>query len=864
MARMNSLNICHMKNLQILFLLCLINLTVSGQISIAEARTGALGTDVTVKGIVTNGSELGVIRYMQDNTAGIGVYDNNFASSIAIGDSILVTGTLYDFNGLLELSPISSLTVLNSGNPLPTPETIGILDLTEDTEGELVEILNASFQNPGGTFSNNTSYNITTSEGIGSIYIRNGSALVGLPIPFGDFTIAGIGSQYQTFYQLLPRTIDDLIFTSGISIVSPITTSNITTLGFSLQWQTDVDGSTEVAYGLTPELELGIQSNASIGTSHSFPLFGLDPGTIYYCQPYSVAGGDTAFAPIRPFGTRSLSSGDIKVYFNTDVDTSFSTGLDAVQLYLAIDDTLIAYLDRAEESVDLTIYDFINDSISNISAAINAAKERGVRVRFISDGSLYPTNTGVTELSAAIPRIESPTEPEYNIMHNKFVIIDANHSDPLKPIVWTGATNWTDRQINRDNNDVVIIQDQTLARAYTLEFEEMWGSTDTIPDPDNSRFGPYKLDNTPHEFNINGKRVECYFSPSDGTNSKIINTINSASQEIAFASMIITREDLAEALIAQHNNGIIVRGITNDTTSTSSQYPLLNTSLPEDDFIANLWPIDSIIMHHKYLIADMNTTNSDPLVWVGSHNWTNSANNTNDENSLVIHDATIANLFYQEFNALFNQDTIPVVVPDSLEITFRVDMTQQSVSTSGVHLVTDYNAWNPTSFQMNSIGNGIYEYVLEVPEGTSLFYRFANGINSTDAESVPVSCAVMATDGAFARLLNAESEDVVLSTVCFGECTACIPENVTNINAGNWGVFPNPVNKGDRVNARIAEAGYYDVQVRDIKNSIVHTSKEYLNSGVNELPFQFQHTGNYIVTLTSASVQLSFRMTVKD
>jgi hypothetical protein len=63
-------------------------------------------------------------------------------------------------------------------------------------------------------------------------------------------------------------------------------------------------------------------------------------------------------------------------------------------------------------------------------------------------------------------------------------------------------------------------------------------------------------------------------------------------------------------------------------------------------------PDTSIIMHHKHLIVDHNALSSDPILWVGSHNWSTNANTRNDENTLVIHDANIANQFYQEFVAL--------------------------------------------------------------------------------------------------------------------------------------------------------------------------------------------------------------------
>ncbi len=59
------------------------------------------------------------------------------------------------------------------------------------------------------------------------------------------------------------------------------------------------------------------------------------------------------------------------------------------------------------------------------------------------------------------------------------------------------------------------------------------------------------------------------------------------------------------------------------------------------------------IMHHKYLIVDQENNGSDPQVWTGSHNWSNNANNKNDENTVVIHDQNIANQFYQEFYARF-------------------------------------------------------------------------------------------------------------------------------------------------------------------------------------------------------------------
>ena len=54
-------------------------------------------------------------------------------------------------------------------------------------------------------------------------------------------------------------------------------------------------------------------------------------------------------------------------------------------------------------------------------------------------------------------------------------------------------------------------------------------------------------------------------------------------------------------------------------------------------------------LHHKYAIVDHSQALPDPTVVTGSHNWSTTAETTNDENTLIIHDERVANLYYQEF-----------------------------------------------------------------------------------------------------------------------------------------------------------------------------------------------------------------------
>ena len=631
----------------------LIGSNLIAQTNIADARNMGVGATVTVSGVVTNGSELGVIRYFQDNTAGLAAYDAQL-SGLSRGDSVTITGILSDYNGLLEIQPVSSFVVHSIGNQIPVPQLIVPNQMGETNEGELVRINNVSFQNAGQAITGNTSYTLNAGASSFFMYIRSGSNMIGQVLPTGSIDLIGISSQYIADYQIIPRDYNDFLLPPTIQIITPISISNIVTDGFKLSWLTDSLGSSQIRYGLTPNLELGYLSGVGNTTNHEVVITGLNPASIVYAKCFSVQGVDTAFSTLGIYCTKSLSSGNIISYFNLSVDNSVAINQNATQLFEAIDDTLIAYIDRASESLDITIYDFNLTNISNISDAINAAYNRGVAVRVISDGSLAATNTGIAAISSSIIKIPSPTTSTYGIMHNKFVIIDAYHSNPNKAIVWTGATNWQDGQINRDANNVVIVQDQSLAKAYTLEFNEMWGSNGPIPSVTNSRFGPTKSNNTPHEFNIGGKRVECYFSPSDNVNTQLLNTINSADNSLNFASMVITRFDLSLAITDKVAAGVNAYGLTHTSVGTTTWNDLVN-GMQAAHMLANADSANSI-MHHKYLIVDQENNNSDPLVWTGSHNWSNNANNKNDENTLVIHDQNIANQFYQEFYARFIQN----------------------------------------------------------------------------------------------------------------------------------------------------------------------------------------------------------------
>ena len=130
----------------LLILLCLPFIGFGQNIS--TARMQSLGTTVTISGIVTNGDELGSIRYIEDSTAGLAIYDFGLTviGNVVRGELITISGVLADYNGLLQLQQVNSLTSYSTGNFI-SPQIVTPLQIGESTEGELVQIDNVIFNN---------------------------------------------------------------------------------------------------------------------------------------------------------------------------------------------------------------------------------------------------------------------------------------------------------------------------------------------------------------------------------------------------------------------------------------------------------------------------------------------------------------------------------------------------------------------------------------------------------------------------------------------------------------------------------------------------------------------------------------------
>jgi phosphatidylserine/phosphatidylglycerophosphate/cardiolipin synthase-like enzyme len=259
------------------------------------------------------------------------------------------------------------------------------------------------------------------------------------------------------------------------------------------------------------------------------------------------------------------------------------------------------------------------------------------------------------------------------LMHHKFIVIDN------KKVIATSANftlsdihgDYTAHKTTGNANALVVIDDTAVAKAFTTEFDFMWGNSNSAP-----RFGVKKPFRGANRFILNdGTKITLQFSPSPRntmfnltTNGLIASNLARAKSSIEAALFVFSEQRLSSAMQIGAKNGARVN-ILVDRLFASRYYSelldiwgiaLRRTDTCEYEDNNNPWPfgrdefggsprlVDGDMLHHKFAVIDKTK------VLFGSHNWSNSANHMNDEFLMVIEDKKIAGEFSSEHTRLTN------------------------------------------------------------------------------------------------------------------------------------------------------------------------------------------------------------------
>lgn len=183
--------------------------------------------EVTIAGRLTANFDYSFYMQTSDGSrSGINVYNTIFRGNP--GDSIIVRGTVDEYNNLTEITDVSYIHNYRSNKEV-TPKVITTADFNEAHEGMLVTVQNASFQNGGQTIpEGNTSLTLADDSGSGTVFISSTSRLIGEKLLSGNVSVTGILGQYKDTYQLMPRNINDIkIYTDNYEPRKPTSEINL-------------------------------------------------------------------------------------------------------------------------------------------------------------------------------------------------------------------------------------------------------------------------------------------------------------------------------------------------------------------------------------------------------------------------------------------------------------------------------------------------------------------------------------------------------------------------------------------------------------------------------------------------------------
>lgn len=295
---------------------------------------------------------------------------------------------------------------------------------------------------------------------------------------------------------------------------------------------------------------------------------------------------------------------------------------------------LVKLIDDTKNSIDIAIYGY--DEVTEITKALQRAKDREVNIRFVYDENSNPNknyykgNHIIKELATISKSDKSNSQSLTNmLMHNKFIIFDNTK-------VFTGSMNISQTDLSGFNeNNTLVINSKEIAELYTKEFEQM------LSGKFHTTKGKHYCEN---KFKIGESTVEIYFSPQDKTSTRIIELIKGAKKYIYIPTFLITHSSISNELINAHNMGVDVKVImdANNVYSRNTKHDILRKygiPLKVENYAGKL--------HSKAMIID------DEYLVLGSMNFSNSGENKNDENTIIVKNEKFAQRYKEFFEYLW-------------------------------------------------------------------------------------------------------------------------------------------------------------------------------------------------------------------
>jgi phosphatidylserine/phosphatidylglycerophosphate/cardiolipin synthase-like enzyme len=322
---------------------------------------------------------------------------------------------------------------------------------------------------------------------------------------------------------------------------------------------------------------------------------------------------------------------------------------------------IVDFIARARSRLDIAVQELDSDAIAQ---AILAASWRGVRVSLFleqdylksslktKDGvPIQPTpkpgetpeealervqwgqdDTTLAEnrrILAALLRSDVEVHGDFNpaIFHQKFILrdyADGKATKPGDPALLTGSTNFTVTGTHANLNHVFIFRSAYVCRQYEDEFAQL----------SQGQFGRRIHGDVPKTYGLGGIPTKILFAPMHTPELEIMKQVLKGQTETEFAIFTFSGSSgIDDTMLAQARGGMHIRGVL-DRGQAAHDWAAPKTMIHPN--ISLFVPRKSGVfktlgkLHHKLMVID------ETIVVAGSFNYTQPANDYNDENIFVL------------------------------------------------------------------------------------------------------------------------------------------------------------------------------------------------------------------------------------
>lgn len=417
--------------------------------------------------------------------------------------------------------------------------------------------------------------------------------------------------------------------------------------------------------------------------------------TPLYDNPLNIRRGKTCSIEVKTEPT--WKNGDHSIFFNRGVASSQAyankfgnknpddvPGGKAYQwLSRGLKEAIIAFIEKAKKDDEIygCFYEFHNDEILQ---SFREAADRGVKLFIIYDAKeneRIDSESG--ELIESFPKVENekaiknarldvspnvtfiPRERNKSYLsHNKFMVLSKG-GNPKS--VWTGSTNISRGGIFGQTNAGHSVDDAKVAN----KFFQYWKELEKDPDGKTLKAATEQIQPDITDVDAIPDGMTCIFSPrKDLDVLKFYADLLDSAKDCACITLAFGVHDLIAAALSDNDarNALTFLMLEKDDPDISDYIYKNNIVKAVGSYIGGntvyKWVRETntlglklnrhvMYVHTKFLLKD--PLSKEPVIVIGSANFSKAATDTNDENMIIIKGNTrVADIYFTEFMRIFN------------------------------------------------------------------------------------------------------------------------------------------------------------------------------------------------------------------